>query len=86
MYVGNLEAYQGVDLLLEAFAVAVGRGKDVVLVVVGGKPRDVEAYREKAEQRGIAVAHATSSAPGRLPRWAAWSRPPTSWCLRGSRA
>jgi glycosyltransferase involved in cell wall biosynthesis len=53
MYVGNLEAYQGVDLLLEAFAVAVARGKDVGLVVVGGKPADVHACQAVAERRGI---------------------------------
>ncbi len=55
MYVGNLEAYQGVDLLLEAFAVAVGRGKDIGLVVVGGKPADVNAFQAVADRRGIAA-------------------------------
>jgi glycosyltransferase involved in cell wall biosynthesis len=53
MYVGNLEAYQGVGLLLQAFAIAVGRGVDATLVIVGGNSADVTAYRAKAESLRI---------------------------------
>ena len=48
MYVGNLERYQGVDLLLEAFALAVKDREDAVLIVVGGKPEQVADYQRKA--------------------------------------
>lgn len=53
MYVGNLKPYQGIDLLLEGFAVAVGRRSDLGLVVIGGAARDIETYRAKARSLGI---------------------------------
>ena len=49
LYVGNLEAYQGVDLMLEAFALAAGRRADATLTVVGGLPEHVERNRAKAQ-------------------------------------
>jgi glycosyltransferase involved in cell wall biosynthesis len=55
MYAGNLEAYQGVALLLDGFAMAVRRGKDVGLVIVGGRPADVDAYRGMAERLGVSA-------------------------------
>ncbi|MEO8200882.1 MAG: glycosyltransferase family 4 protein [Gemmatimonadota bacterium] len=54
MYVGNLERYQGVDLLLESFATALAELPAARLVVVGGAPRDVAAYRRKAADSGLA--------------------------------
>jgi glycosyltransferase involved in cell wall biosynthesis len=48
MYVGNLERYQGIDLLLEAFARVVPRVPDVRLVVVGGSPEAIAAYAARA--------------------------------------
>ncbi|MFO7655402.1 MAG: glycosyltransferase family 4 protein [Candidatus Krumholzibacteriia bacterium] len=53
LYVGNLERYQGVDLLLEGFAAARRRGSDAALAVIGGVPADVERYRRLASQLGI---------------------------------
>ena len=54
MYVGNLEKYQGIDLLLEAFArlPETERGR-IALVVIGGREADIAAYREKAAALGI---------------------------------
>ncbi|MCI0439109.1 MAG: glycosyltransferase family 4 protein [Chloroflexi bacterium] len=52
MYVGNLEGYQGIDLLLESFALALQR-KSADLAIIGGKPYDVEKFRRKAGQLGI---------------------------------
>jgi glycosyltransferase involved in cell wall biosynthesis len=49
LYVGNLEPYQGVDLLLEGFAIAAGRTDAIDLVIVGGTPTDIQNYRAKAE-------------------------------------
>lgn len=54
LYVGNLEAYQGIDLLLDGFALAVNQGADAALAVVGGCPEDVIRYRQKAEGLGVA--------------------------------
>lgn len=53
MYVGNLESYQGIDLLLESFALAIKRKSPASLVVIGGKREDVQHYQEKAERLGI---------------------------------
>ena len=49
MYVGNLEAYQGIDLLLESFALLVKATADVHLVIVGGEAADIQKYRKQAE-------------------------------------
>lgn len=54
MYVGNLEAYQGIDLLLESFARTLKRVQSTGLVVIGGSARHIRQYREKAIQLGIA--------------------------------
>ena len=40
VYVGRLDALKGVDLLIEAFALAVGRGLDAELQIVGGGSAD----------------------------------------------
>lgn len=54
VYVGNLEPYQGVDLLVDAVEIAVERGSGLDLVVAGGRPDAVEAHRRDAEGRGLA--------------------------------
>ncbi len=53
MYIGNLEAYQGIDLMLEAFSRAL-ESVDATLVIIGGKPADIRKYREQARGLGIA--------------------------------
>lgn len=53
MYVGNLEPYQGIDLLLEAFALAAPQAPEARLVVVGG-PAGIPGYEAKAEALGLA--------------------------------
>lgn len=52
MYIGNLEPYQGIDLLMEAFANAL-RSVDATLVVIGGKPAHIRKYRGQARSLGI---------------------------------
>ena len=54
MYVGNLERYQGIDLLLEGFQRALTRVPDAHLVIVGGMEEDIARYRRKALRLGIA--------------------------------
>lgn len=54
LYVGNLESYQGIDLLLESFRYALEREPDLTLVVVGGVEEHIRHYRSEATQLGIA--------------------------------
>ena len=53
LYVGNLEPYQGVDLLSRAFAIVARRDARPSLVIVGGRPEDMASARALAEQLGI---------------------------------
>jgi len=52
MYVGNLQQYQGVDLMLEAFAAVAPEYPDATLIIVGGNPEEIARYsREAARYR-----------------------------------
>ncbi len=53
MYIGNLEKYQGIDLLLDAFVLAAGKEKRARLVIIGGSDADIELYKEKSAALGI---------------------------------
>lgn len=53
MYVGNLENYQGVDLLLDGFAEAVADGTRGQLVIIGGAPDHVTALRARVRVLGL---------------------------------
>jgi len=53
VYTGNLEPYQGVSLLLDSFAVAAPSVPAARLLVVGGQPHHVAAYRASAAERGV---------------------------------
>ncbi len=54
LYCGNLEVYQGVDLLIESFPHALEREENIDLVIIGGVPEDIEHYRQKAAGLGLA--------------------------------
>jgi glycosyltransferase involved in cell wall biosynthesis len=54
MYVGNLEHYQGIDLLVDAFAQALPSVPEARLVVIGGSPPQIERYRERCRGLGLA--------------------------------
>jgi glycosyltransferase involved in cell wall biosynthesis len=53
MYVGNLQAYQGIDLLLESFAMASKETWRADLVIIGGDVSDIHKYQKKAQRLGI---------------------------------
>ncbi len=53
LYVGNLEPYQGIDLLLDAFADVARRLAGVRLVVVGGAAAHVRQYAERVATAGL---------------------------------
>lgn len=52
-YAGTLEPYQGIDLLLGAFAVARREVPEAFLLVVGGSPVQVARYQEMAAELGL---------------------------------
>jgi glycosyltransferase involved in cell wall biosynthesis len=54
MYIGNLEPYQGIDLLLESFAIAMRGPADASLIIIGGVTSDIHRYRLTAERLGVA--------------------------------
>lgn len=54
MYVGNLERYQGLDLLLDGFALALQRVPEAFLVVIGGEEGDILEYKAVCRRLGIA--------------------------------
>lgn len=53
IYAGTLEAYQGIDRLLDAFSVVRQSLPDASLLVVGGQPGQVEEFRRRADRLGI---------------------------------
>ena len=53
VYVGNLERYQGIDLLLDTMAILKDRKVPAHLAVIGGSPKDRAHYQAIAEQRAI---------------------------------
>jgi len=55
LYCGNLEEYQGIGLLIDSFTHVVKQETDVQLVIIGGIPEDIETYKQRAEQLGIAA-------------------------------
>jgi glycosyltransferase involved in cell wall biosynthesis len=53
MYVGNLEVYQGVDLMLDSFSEFLKAGNEARLVIVGGQKADIQRYQAKTQKLGI---------------------------------
>lgn len=54
MYVGNLQRYQGIDLLLESFPRALREVPAARLVVIGGDDESLRQYRARCAELGIA--------------------------------
>lgn len=52
MYVGNFEAYQGIDLLLESHRLLLKEAK-ADLVLIGGPAEKIKSYQQKAAGLGI---------------------------------
>jgi len=52
-YVGNLEPYQGISLMLNGFASAASRVGDADLLVVGGRADHIAHYKHEARALGI---------------------------------
>jgi glycosyltransferase involved in cell wall biosynthesis len=52
-YAGTFEPYQGLELLIRAFALARPSCPDAVLLLVGGQPRQVDQYAALAADLGL---------------------------------
>jgi glycosyltransferase involved in cell wall biosynthesis len=52
LYVGNLEGYQGIDLMLDGLAL-LPRDTPMQTIVIGGSAADIETYRARAAQLGL---------------------------------
>lgn len=50
MYVGNLEQYQGIDLLVESFAKALRTAPTAHLVAIGGNATDIKKYQAQVRR------------------------------------
>ncbi|MDQ2931505.1 MAG: glycosyltransferase [Gemmatimonadota bacterium] len=53
VYTGNLEFYQGIDLLLDAFVLVARERADAMLVLVGGSQAQIAGVRARATVLGI---------------------------------
>lgn len=53
VYTGNLESYQGVDLLLDAFAIVAERVPCARLLIVGGDAAQIDAAKRISASRGL---------------------------------
>jgi glycosyltransferase involved in cell wall biosynthesis len=52
LYVGNLEHYQGVDLMIKSIG-AINSDLDVSLIIIGGVEKDINEYKALAEYLGV---------------------------------
>ncbi|MGB5573162.1 MAG: glycosyltransferase family 4 protein, partial [Thermoanaerobaculia bacterium] len=55
-YVGTLETYQGIDILLDAFALVRESIPEAFLLIVGGTPEQVEKYQAMARRLDLTEA------------------------------
>jgi len=53
LYTGTFEAYQGIDLFIDALPSVLEKQADAIALLVGGNPDQVEKYREYAQQKGV---------------------------------
>jgi glycosyltransferase involved in cell wall biosynthesis len=54
VYAGTFEKYQGIDLLIRAFAYIAEAAPDVRMLLMGGAPNQVQLYRQMAQAEGVA--------------------------------
>ena len=54
LYTGTFEAYQGLDLLIDAFKEVVATNPDAHLLMVGGRPEQIDALRERVKNLQLA--------------------------------
>jgi glycosyltransferase involved in cell wall biosynthesis len=67
LYSGNFEAYQGVELLVDASAIA----SEAQILLMGGEPAEVEALKRRAARAGARCTFAGKRPPSDLPAFLA---------------
>jgi glycosyltransferase involved in cell wall biosynthesis len=55
LYPGSFEPYQGIDLLIASAAWVLKRRRDVVFLLMGGKPNQVQYYQKQVNEFGLAA-------------------------------
>jgi len=53
MYIGNLESYQGIDLLLDSVSLVYKSQPELVVIIIGGADDDIEKYQKISQLLGI---------------------------------
>ncbi len=53
LYIGNLESYQGIDLLLDALSFYKQENHKICLLIIGGKNEDIDYYTAKSQNLGL---------------------------------
>jgi glycosyltransferase involved in cell wall biosynthesis len=53
MYIGNLEYYQGIDLLIKSFSILIEKKSEAVLIIIGGSDKDIKYYASLAAKFGV---------------------------------
>lgn len=53
MYIGNLESYQGIDLLLDSISLIHDKLPELLMIIIGGAHVHIEKYAAKAKALGI---------------------------------
>ncbi len=53
LYIGNLESYQGIELLLQSYSATVRDDSSSYLVFIGGIEAHIQHYRKRALQLGL---------------------------------
>jgi len=73
VYTGNLESYQGLDLLLAAAPLVRERVPEVAFLLVGGEPAQAEAFAARVRGLGLAgtVLALGARPPAEMPEWMA---------------
>jgi glycosyltransferase involved in cell wall biosynthesis len=53
IYIGNLEPYQGIDLMLKSFAIAGHSNHQIDMVIIGGENSDIKKYQHLSTSLGV---------------------------------
>ncbi|MES0362054.1 MAG: glycosyltransferase family 4 protein, partial [Anaerolineales bacterium] len=53
VYTGTFERYQGVDVLIESIESVIGKYPEAILILAGGKPDQIEAYKKIVKQHHL---------------------------------
>jgi glycosyltransferase involved in cell wall biosynthesis len=55
LYAGTFEPYQGIDLLIASAVSVLEKRKDIIFLLMGGQPHQVQYYQKQINQFGLAA-------------------------------